>query len=251
MIRKFLISSLPSKNVGNIQKPKEQFEWLSKIGIPAITLIILALQTFNVFPEYKYYFFYIALGVILLIVGLSIWAKPFNFISNYLIQRSKNKIIKKYLQEFTHFINLFEEIFNPQYDSLARRISSVHTQDKGTITLEQISPNSIWELFKIFKERYFFTKKSYKELKLLINEFDFCLGLYNEYCIKKPWEELNNKLNDTKDSILLHPSTKSYFNKLREAYIKLLQDYINFSKKVNNELGERVFKENFEIIGAI
>jgi hypothetical protein len=70
--------------------------------------------------------------------------------------------------------------------------------------------------------------------------------LYNEHCVYKPVREIRAIGREKVDE-----ETKDNYKKQKGAYELFLRNYMDFGKKLNNEFGERIFRDYFEMPGEL
>ena len=103
-----------------------------------------------------------------------------------------------------------------------------------------ISPHYIKSLVSDIKKAL----ENFAEIKetfvLIIEMFDYTVHIYNEYCVCNPIREIREIGRDK-----VPEKIRETYNTNREAYIRFLESYTNFVKKVNKQFGEDLLRTSY------
>jgi len=232
-------------HTGGVKIEKE-----SKLGplamiIGSLTVILIAVITARDF--FPVYFIYVVVTFLLVAISYltihELLGPPiYDFFKKRREVRKHNALARKYFDEFTHFTERFGEFLDQgRSDNIPYALRDL----KSTQEFKQVfylSTNDFYNLFNCYKKRLERFNRTKEDFSLLVNEFNSVLDLYNSHCICEPVREIRligrDKVNER---------IKEDYKKQKGAYERFIGNYTDFGKKLKKELGERIFREYFEM----
>ncbi|UZE92075.1 MAG: hypothetical protein IB616_05005 [Methanosarcinales archaeon] len=216
-------------------------------ALSVITISIIA--THASFPPDIFHTLVVLLVTIIIIfIVYGFLAHPIsNFIKRKRKVRKHNALARKYFDEFKDFTNRFGEfVESNRCDNIPYALRDLSSSPEFR-NISFLSTQDIHNLFYNFEKRLKRFDGTKEDFSLLANEFDTLMDMYNEFCIRKPVEEIRRIGQDK-----VNERIKRDYRKHKGTYERFVEDYIGFGKKVNRGFGrERIVRTHFETPGEL
>lgn len=226
----------------------------SKLGlivviiVSLVSLLIIIISNHASFPVYLYYVAVISLLIAifcLLIYGFL--AHPTNFIKKRIETRRLNTLAKKHFNAFKGFTDRFGELVDStRRDNIPGALKKVLNSSQEFRNISFLSPEDLGNLFNYFKGRLKRFDGTKEDFSLIVKEFGAILDMYNKFCVFKPVNEIRI-IGRAK----VEADTKENYKKFKGAYERFIGNYTDFGEMLNNEFGEKIYTDYFEMPGEL
>lgn len=223
---------------------KESKSCPSPAIIGALAVVLITSVTLRTSFPVPYYV--AAILLLLAIFSLHIYGPIYDFFKKKEGIRKHNALARKHFDEFTHFTERFGEFLDQGRSDNIPYVLRDLLGNQAFRCVSYLSTGDFYNLFNCYKERLKRFDKTKEDFSLLVNEFDLILDMYNEHCVYKPVREIRAIGREKVDE-----ETKDNYKKQKGAYELFLRNYMDFGKKLNNEFGERIFRDYFEMPGEL
>ena len=217
-----------------------------------VTILIagtsLLSNTANI-PWWWFHFSFIILIALTFFIPSMIFYKPISErVNKWRLKGKRNTIARKHFAEFKDFVDGFGsasyEIFSV-LDRLRGHLEPRIREKMGVLPIRLLqvhNRNDVESPIYYLKERLEESKKTFRELTLLMGQFSIIL----EICEKT--QKLVFELGrEVKEEYEVPEHIKREYEEARERYNDFIKHYNRYCHKLNQELGERVFSEHFDL----
>lgn len=202
-----------------------------------VALLIVIITARTVFTPIIFNSIVVMLVVLIVIVNVwGILGEAFIMLFKKAVRAKREHFLaKKYFKKFNRFIDRFGELFEPRRSDNIPHVLNILQSEREEF--REISP-SIYDfngLFIIFTDGIKKLRRNKKNFLLVIRWFESILNVYDKQLVCKPVERIRNL---GRDKISEH--IKEEYKKNREAYVRFIQDYVDFVKSMNKDFGRKV-----------
>ena len=226
--------------------------------IKALALIVGAILTALTVAARTYlsplvYGLIVFLFVLMVIIVWPFSVRPaFKFLKNEIKIWKHNRLSKKYFDEFTGFVNNFDNfcgrknpvgvlIRNLIHDDKYFKEFSEHLSNDYN---ESLRHGYLPDTFNLFKRRVNKFKGTKEDFLLLVAEFENLLDAYYTFFIYK----LHSAVEEVGRDKVYKNYREEYNNNFRVYYNDFIKNYTIYGRKVNDKFGEDIIKTNFEMV---
>jgi len=195
-------------------------------------------------PWWWFHFSFIVLIALSFSIPIAIFIRPISRrIKKFRLKSQRNKVSRKH---FSQFKDLVDTAF--RFSSDVRSIEeSLRTHYKNEIksslvrhVLQNHAESELRNAFFEIKARLDEFNKSFRDLYLIMGNFEFCLNIYTRHL--KIIEEFVHEIMYTTNKPIVK-GIEANFEAFREKFNYFVKDFRDYCQKVNQELGERMFPE--------
>jgi hypothetical protein len=228
------------------KKPSRITDFVAIISVMVSILVAgtSLLSSSGYIPEWWFHFSLIFLIVLAFSVPVMIFTKPISKkVSKLRVERKRNTIAQKYLLEFKNLVDASRTLsysIRSILDSLRNHYSNDIKSSLVLHTLQSYSDQGIQNSFYSIEKELNESNKTFRDLSLIMKQFELVLDIHKKY-LKIIEELVHEIMNLTQEPIA--KGIEAEFESFREKYNDFVKDFQDYCKKVNQELGDRVFPE--------
>jgi hypothetical protein len=221
-------------------------DWIKLIGYVAAILVATTslLSARGDIPSWWFDFSLIFLMMLIFSVPVMIFAKPISKkVSKLRVERKRNTIAQKYLLEFKNLVEASRTLsysIRSILDSLRNHYSNDIKSSLVLHILQSYNDQEIQNFFYSIDKELNESNKTFRDLLLIMKRFELVLYIHKKY-LKIIEEFVHEIMNLTQKPIA--KGIEAEFESFREKYNDFVKDFQDYCKKVNQELGDRVFPE--------
>ncbi|MDH5450733.1 MAG: hypothetical protein OEY24_04620 [Candidatus Bathyarchaeota archaeon] len=230
------------------KKGLEIIEWVKLIGYVASILVasttLLSLSGYV--PSWWFHFALIFLIGLIFSIPFVVFYKPISkSIEKSRLKRKQNAIARKHFAEFKDLVDIARRFASPIrtiQDSLR-----THYEDKiqSSLAMHVLQSHVELEIRRKFfeiEERLNESNKTFRDLRLIMEQFELCLDIYKRH-LKIIEEFAHEMITYSGKRIAIAKGIEDEFEAFREKFNDFVKDFQDYCRNVNKELGKREFPE--------
>ena len=200
-------------------------------------------------PLWWFHFSFIVLIALTFFTPLMVFAQPISErFKKFTLKRKRNAIAHKYFAEFKEIVDGFGSASYSIFEILDNLRSNFEPKIREKMGLLPIyliqvhNRNDVDSPLHWLKERFKENNETFRELTLLNDQLNIILQIC-EKTIK-----LNSEfVREIKKEYQVPEHIEREYEESREKYNDFIKNYERYCHKLNQELGERVFSEHFDL----
>ncbi len=195
-------------------------------------------------PSWWFHFSFIILIALTFFTPLMIFIEPISKrFKNWRIRRKRDSIAQKHFTEFRDLVDTSKR-FNSHIKNIENSLRTHYNDEVNTSlashVLQSYAESEIRNNFFWIETMLEESKKTFRDLYLLMRILEFCLDIYERHL--KICEVFAHQIIVKKDRPIAK-GIEAEFESFREKYNYFVKDFNDYCRRLNEELGEYTFTE--------